>query len=173
MRLMAAFAVLAALAGCEHYPMTELEADEREMRRRPAEVERQPAPRVAAPVEHGMPKEVAAEIHRRAQAAVPVAPIEPAWRDPTDPEMEELKYAAERHLKDGGSAKYLSVKVEVSDTPDALTMCGLLNAKNSYGAYVGYRSFLYTSGSGSTASFLVEDGRSIRSVIEAFCRGAR
>lgn len=85
MRLIMAFIVLTALAGCEHYPtMAELEAEEKELLRQIAEEERQAAPRVAAPVEHGIPTNTASKIRDRvkvpeAQKSPAPAPIASKW----------------------------------------------------------------------------------------------
>ncbi|MGH8032507.1 MAG: hypothetical protein ACREO8_09130 [Luteimonas sp.] len=56
-------------------------------------------------------------------------------RDATSKEIAAIRKAMERDLLDAESARFDSVKVKGED------MCGLVNAKNSMGAYVGYRAF--------------------------------
>lgn len=46
-----------------------------------------------------------------------------------------IRAAMETHLKDASSAKFHSLQF------DGITLCGLLNSKNSYGAYGGYVPF--------------------------------
>lgn len=85
MRLIMAFIVLAALAGCEHYPtMAELEAEERQLLRQIAEEDRRTAPQAAPTVEHGVPANTASAIHDRIKApetqkSPAPASIAPKW----------------------------------------------------------------------------------------------
>lgn len=56
-----------------------------------------------------------------------------AVRDATPKELAAIKADLELRLKDAGSAKLQSVRVKGEK------FCGLVNAKNSYGAYAGYK----------------------------------
>lgn len=56
-------------------------------------------------------------------------------REATPKEIEAIRTAMERDLHDAQSARFNSVRVKGND------MCGLVNAKNLMGAYVGYRPF--------------------------------
>ena len=53
-------------------------------------------------------------------------------RDATPKELAAIKAGLETQLKDASSAKLLRVRVKGND------FCGLLNAKNAFGAYAGY-----------------------------------
>ena len=50
--------------------------------------------------------------------------------------------AMEETLKDAASARLKDVVLISGDTPGAHTICGKVNAKNSYGAYAGYEPFM-------------------------------
>lgn len=55
----------------------------------------------------------------------------------TPQDLSGIKIAMDGRLKDSESAKIKSVRI-ASDG----TVCGLVNAKNSYGAYAGYEPFI-------------------------------
>lgn len=55
-----------------------------------------------------------------------------AVRDATPKELAAIKADLEMKLKDASSAKLQSVRVKGDK------FCGMVNAKNSYGAYAGY-----------------------------------
>jgi hypothetical protein len=58
------------------------------------------------------------------------------------PELDEklLQAAFQGELKDADSAKFRAMRYKM-DTPEGWTMCGEVNAKNSYGGYVGFQPF--------------------------------
>ena len=60
----------------------------------------------------------------------------------TAPELDEklLQAAFQSELKDADSAKFRALRYKM-DTPEGWTMCGEVNAKNSYGGYVGFQPF--------------------------------
>ena len=60
----------------------------------------------------------------------------------------EVKNAIEKRLIDPGSAiiKFVNVKCFESDSNKICTVCGEINAKNSFGGYVGFKKFTYTQG---------------------------
>lgn len=60
------------------------------------------------------------------------AQAEDRVRDATPKEQAAIKADLETRLKDAGSAKLQRVRVKGED------FCGLINAKNSFGAYAGY-----------------------------------
>ena len=62
--------------------------------------------------------------------------------DATPREMAAVKSSVTANFKDPDSAKFRNVKVLVDG--DSRTVCGEVNAKNSYGAYVGYTKFYAT-----------------------------
>lgn len=57
-------------------------------------------------------------------------------RRATDQEIEAIRTGMERQLADAQSARFDTVMVDADGH-----MCGLVNAKNRMGAYVGYRAF--------------------------------
>lgn len=57
-------------------------------------------------------------------------------REATDKELAAVKRALENRLKDAESSRLKDVLVEGE------YVCGLVNAKNSYGAYAGYSHFV-------------------------------
>lgn len=64
-----------------------------------------------------------------------------APRAATKAELEYLKKGMETRLKDPESARFSDVMVTRSDK-GVLTACGQVNAKNSYGGYVGSTRFI-------------------------------
>jgi len=61
--------------------------------------------------------------------------------------VKEAKNKITENFKDPDSAKFRNVGVYKAAKGDGeLSVCGEVNAKNSYGAYVGYRSFVYGGG---------------------------
>lgn len=56
-------------------------------------------------------------------------------RDATQKEIAAIRHGMERDLLDAQSARFDSVKVKGN------YMCGMVNAKNKLGAYVGYTPF--------------------------------
>lgn len=64
------------------------------------------------------------------------AHAEDAVRDATSKELAAIKADLETKLKDAASAKFQRVRVKDG------YFCGLVNAKNSYGAYAGYKPIM-------------------------------
>lgn len=79
------------------------------------------------------------------KAAKPELPKKPAERLPiTEKRAAEAKEGAKSGLKDPDSAKFRNL-YEVAGMKDDggnHAVCGEVNAKNSYGGYVGYRRFM-------------------------------
>lgn len=76
-------------------------------------------------------------------AAAVALTVSPALAVTMNPQqaISQAKAAVLRQLKDPYSARFLSVQVLGMD---GLSMvCGYVNAKNSYGGYVGARQFAY------------------------------
>lgn len=79
----------------------------------------------------------------------------------TAQDVKAIKASLQSRLKDADSAKIKGVQVAADGTT-----CGMLNAKNSYGAYGGFEPFLgmklpggkfYFVGSGDTAAQMCAD----------------
>lgn len=87
------------------------------------------------------------------------------WREPTRAEIAKMKAAAELTLKDSSSARYQGLKAAKSLDGSSIVICGLFNAKNSFGGYSGYQPFIYSSDSDS---FMSGDPGSLI-VIDAIC----
>lgn len=62
-------------------------------------------------------------------------------RPASQSELAMLKTALEGQLKDPYSAKFRNVKVGPKSPAGMYTACGMVNAKNSYGAYAGEEPF--------------------------------
>jgi len=67
--------------------------------------------------------------------------------------VRKAKSAITSKFKDPDSAKFRSLYISNKDVP---TLCGEVNAKNSYGAYVGYRGFIYNE-----AGQFLDDGKEL------------
>lgn len=88
------------------------------------------------------------------------------WREPSGVEVERVKAAAELILKDAESAKYQGLKASASLDGESVVICGLFNAKNSYGGYAGYESFIYST---SDNEFRAADGGANSVLIDVIC----
>lgn len=64
-----------------------------------------------------------------------------------DPGIQQAEAVLATKLKDGASARFLDVVRVPSKSGGVGTVCGWVNAKNSFGGYVGYKPFVV---SGST-----------------------
>lgn len=87
-------------------------------------------------------------------ARLPSAPVDP--NEP--PSKYEMEIYLEQALKDAGSAEYKNQMIY----PDAkhqgmFFMCGEVNAKNSFGAYTGFKRFVVSNKGGP----LIDDGHSM------------
>lgn len=88
------------------------------------------------------------------------------WREPSKAEISKMKGAADFHLKDADSAKYRSLKASASLDGKSVVICGLFNAKNSYGGYAGYEGFIYSTSDGV---FRAGSDATDRILIDAIC----
>ena len=61
-------------------------------------------------------------------------------RAATKAEIEVLRESLQERLKDADSAKFKDVYFGKGENSN--TVCGLVNSKNSYGAYAGYSAFV-------------------------------
>lgn len=73
------------------------------------------------------------------------ATVPPGLARASDPGIQRAESILAVKLKDGASARYLNVVHVPSKAGGLGTVCGWVNAKNSYGAYVGYRPFVVSS----------------------------
>jgi hypothetical protein len=82
--------------------------------------------------------------------------------------IETAKNAVSYPLIDPSSATFRNIRI----SPNRVAVCGEINAKNSYGGYVGYRPFIYTkdkNGVYGDGSYFVEarwDERCVRGTLE-------
>jgi hypothetical protein len=85
------------------------------------------------------------EPEQTAPIAVAAAPLSPITA-PTPAILEALKATAAKSFKDPYSAKWerlqRATRPNVKGGPTDV-VCGYVNAKNSYGAYIGAKPFLY------------------------------
>lgn len=81
--------------------------------------------------------------------------------------IKKAKLAITARFKDPDSAKFRSLYISNKALP---TLCGEVNAKNSYGGYVGYRGFIYNE-----AGQFLDDGKELgegflyRSMFQTSC----
>lgn len=61
-----------------------------------------------------------------------------ATRPASPKELSAIRASLQEQLFDADSAKFMHVQVNADQT----IACGLVNAKNRYGAYVGFRPFM-------------------------------
>lgn len=67
----------------------------------------------------------------------------PAWaQKPPKLSEQALRKAFENHLKDADSAKFRAIRYKAHESGGGWRMCGEVNAKNSYGGYVGFTPFM-------------------------------
>lgn len=71
----------------------------------------------------------------------PVKDDSGAPRPATEQELEDIRSELQTKLKDADSAKFNSVQVKEKKEGFS-TFCGLVNSKNSYGAYAGYSAIV-------------------------------
>lgn len=62
-----------------------------------------------------------------------------------DTEIEQAKNTVSRGLKDPDSVQFRDIR-KVKNSKGIISICGDMNAKNSYGGYVGYTAFSYSQG---------------------------
>lgn len=75
------------------------------------------------------------------------------------PTAYDFRVLVEAQLKDADSAKFRNEAVyPVAGKEKAFTMCGEVNAKNSYGAYTGFKRVIASATSGRV---LTDDGTEI------------
>ena len=67
--------------------------------------------------------------------------------------VRQAKAKITANFKDPSSAQFRNLYLSGKGLP---TLCGEVNAKNSYGAYVGFRGFIY-----SETSMLLDDGKEL------------
>jgi hypothetical protein len=70
--------------------------------------------------------------------ALTVGHASEAYRPATDQEISLIRTSLQTTLKDADSAKFADVRVSVS----GVDLCGLINSKNSFGAYSGFTYFV-------------------------------
>ena len=72
--------------------------------------------------------------------------------DPKQALITKAEQSVRQSLKDPDSAEFSDVQVKgvVSDDLAVAVVCGQVNAKNSFGGYVGYRRFYFLNSSGTS-----------------------
>lgn len=85
----------------------------------------------------------------------------------------ELKKEVASRLKDPDTVKFQNTKL-VNVTSTEVALCGELNAKNSYGGYVGYVRFIATQGGGSSLIYthIESAGVPLDKQWKLYCAGA-
>jgi hypothetical protein len=75
--------------------------------------------------------------------------------------------AVRNHLKDPDSARFRNVTI-IRVEPDGAVVCGEVNAKNSYGGYVGFRRFVVTGD-----HVMMDDTTSFAALAHVLCTPGR
>ena len=73
-------------------------------------------------------------------ATVPQQPMQPYQL--SQAQVGSIQYKTKLLLKDPDSAKFRNIVAGVGDDKKVVTVCGLVNAKNSFGGFVGERLFI-------------------------------
>jgi hypothetical protein len=82
----------------------------------------------------------------------------------------EIKQTVTANFKDPDSAKFRGLLVFGADPESIITACGEVNAKNSYGAYVGYKKF-FTIGTDFATVENEDNAEAVLTMIERHCNG--
>lgn len=104
-------------------------------------------------------------------AAAPSFAASTEIRPATDAEIVSVKAGMQDQLKDADSAKLRNVRV-MSEVYGLRTICGDVNAKNGYGAYIGYTTFLGTmdnQSGGGTVTTIIGIDEEVRGAASAVC----
>lgn len=106
------------------------------------------------------------EILRSKKPNVSIKSIKPA----TKAQMIEIRNMMERELKDASSAQYRDVMV-AKDAEGIQYACGKINAKNSYGGYVGFTRFVSIGMMGAIFEDITPKGDRVFQLVnwEAYC----
>jgi hypothetical protein len=103
---------------------------------------------------------------------------------PVDPDagnkaaMQKVLARMQQDLKDPESARFRSTTLHANDQNSALpwmAVCGEVNAKNSFGGYVGFRRFVAKQGGLDTIEIEPADGRggaAFRAAWDTYCTTA-
>ena len=88
----------------------------------------------------------------------------------TSSQIEIIKAAVQKDLKDPESARFGEIKAGFPPGQNHPTVCGLVNAKNSFGGYVGMRYFIGALGPRGFAVIGLGGGSHHAEVVEKTCR---
>jgi hypothetical protein len=89
----------------------------------------------------------------------------------TAAQVKIIQAGVRRDLKDPDSAKFGNQVLAAKRINGDITACGTVNAKNSYGGYVGESPFIATFRDGKVIDTATASGRDAKFVIE-LCRDA-
>lgn len=102
--------------------------------------------------------------------AAPTRPVKPpSLRKPQAAEVAQVRAALEDKLRDPYSAVLSDLVVLKYAGDNSLTVCGNVNAKNSFGAYVGKRPFYFAKDSAGTAFWIADANDFESSMVRTLC----
>lgn len=78
-------------------------------------------------------------------------------RDPTKDELAAAQERIAQDLRDPEAARFRNARAY--ETPDGIAVCGEVNGKNLYGAYVGFQPYSVTFGKLRTTTRWLPDGK--------------
>lgn len=88
-----------------------------------------------------------------------------AWADGDQEAIDNAKQAVIASMKDPSTVQFRGIWVRTGKRSKAI--CGEVNAKNSYGGYVGFRKFYFLS---ESQSILVQSGDQVTdSLVDSIC----
>lgn len=92
---------------------------------------------------------------------------------PEDSVVSTAKHYFKQQLKDPESAHFKNIVVfkRSHNGKTFYNVCGEINAKNSYGGYVGYRPFYFSGSNNSGAILNDSNGGLFRGIFKVVCHG--
>lgn len=86
--------------------------------------------------------------------------VDGSGTDMPEPMRRAMMQKVTHDLKDPSSAQFRGMRSGRPAKGNAVSWCGEVNAKNSYGAYVGFKKFWFASTpSGETSAAIVDPGQ--------------
>jgi hypothetical protein len=88
----------------------------------------------------------------------------------TAAEIKQVQAGVQASLKDPASAIFSGATLAAKEANGDITACGLVNAKNSYGGYVGASPYIATMRNGIVVDSATGSGRDDVNILLGMCR---
>lgn len=85
-------------------------------------------------------------------------------------EIDAVQDGVKSRLKDPGSAQFSGPTLAARGSTGDITVCGMVNAKNSYGGYVGASPYIATVRSGKVVDSVTGSARDEATILLGMCR---